>query len=153
MKSDGIGKHILFAFIIALILYLGSFRFIEHARQKKGPWQVTFKSDATGHPSVTASHEQLKISNVRFVFPEVETGQSNFLATVVFDSPITNIPFGKVIFLDTTFLPGTITMDLFGHEIELLPRVLVLDKKEIPWKSESVFQLFEKKQRPGPNRH
>jgi len=31
------------------------------------------------------------------------------------------------------FLPGVVTMNLLGHEIELMPRTLVIDKKEIPW--------------------
>ena len=34
-----------------------------------------------------------------------------------------------------TALPGVITLDLFGHEIELLPRVLIVNKKEVPWQS------------------
>jgi hypothetical protein len=31
------------------------------------------------------------------------------------------------------FLPGVVTMNLLGHEIELMPRTLVIDKKEVPW--------------------
>ena len=31
------------------------------------------------------------------------------------------------------FLPGIVTMNLLGHEIELMPRTLVVDKKEVPW--------------------
>jgi hypothetical protein len=29
--------------------------------------------------------------------------------------------------------PGVVTMNLLGHEIELMPRTLVIDKKEVPW--------------------
>jgi hypothetical protein len=35
--------------------------------------------------------------------------------------------------MDTTFLPGTVTFQIFGHEIELLPRVLIIDHQERPW--------------------
>ena len=151
MKSEGIGKHVVFAFIIALFLYLSGFGLIEHFRQVKGPWRVTFKSDGDGHPSVVASQQKLNLASVTFVFPDVRIEQANLSRMIIFDSPITNIPFGKVLFLDTTFLPGTVTMDLFGHEIELLPRVLVLNRKEIPWKSGTVFELSEKEK--PPSRH
>ena len=44
-----------------------------------------------------------------------------------------DVPFGKCIYQDLMFLPGVVTMNLLGHEIELMPRTLVIDKKEIPW--------------------
>ncbi len=44
------------------------------------------------------------------------------------------VPFGKCLFMDTTFLPGTVTFQLFGHEVELMPRVLIIDGKENPWR-------------------
>jgi hypothetical protein len=50
--------------------------------------------------------------------------------------------FGRVLYEDLTILPGVVTFDLFGHEIELLPRTLIINKKEIPWKSESVLELW-----------
>ena len=45
------------------------------------------------------------------------------------------VPFGQCIFMDTTFLPGTLTFRMFGHELELLPRTLVVDHQEQPWRS------------------
>ena len=38
-------------------------------------------------------------------------------------------------------MPGTVTMDLFGHEVELLPRTLIVNKKEVPWKSNTAIEL------------
>jgi len=52
-----------------------------------------------------------------------------------------SVPFGKCVFMDTTFLPGTVTFQLFGHEIELLPRVLIIDHAEHPWLSHSTLSL------------
>ncbi len=49
-------------------------------------------------------------------------------------------------FMDTTSLPGTVVLKLFGHEIQLMPRVLTVDKKERPWRSEETLAL------PGTNR-
>ena len=46
------------------------------------------------------------------------------------------------------FLPGVATMNLLGHEIELMPRTLVVDKKEVPWNTparKSSFSLRPKK--------
>jgi hypothetical protein len=43
--------------------------------------------------------------------------------------------------MDTTFLPGTIVFDLFGHEIQLIPRVLRIDGKEIPWQSNATIPV------------
>ena len=44
-----------------------------------------------------------------------------------------SVPFGECIYQDLMFLPGIVTMNLLGHEIELMPRTLVVDKKEVPW--------------------
>ena len=45
------------------------------------------------------------------------------------------VPFGECIYQDLMFLPGVVTMNILGHEIELMPRTLVIDKKEVPWDS------------------
>jgi len=45
------------------------------------------------------------------------------------------VPFGKCVFMDTTFLPGTLAFEFFGHELELLPRALMVDHQEHPWVS------------------
>ena len=56
------------------------------------------------------------------------------------------VPFGEWFFADLTYLPGTVTYNFFAedanasskgrrHEIELLPRGLVLNRKEYPWKA------------------
>jgi hypothetical protein len=63
---------------------------------------------------------------------------------MVFDQPQPvpfEVPFGQVIFEDTTFQPGTIVFKMFGHEIQLLPRVLTIDKLEYPWQSEKTVSL------------
>jgi hypothetical protein len=43
--------------------------------------------------------------------------------------------------MDTTFLPGTITFQLFGHEIELMPRVMMIDHEEKQWLSSNILRL------------
>lgn len=143
-KRDGLTKHLIVGFLFAFVLYLAGFHFIEQYRNTKGPWRIDFRADQEGHPSIAISQEKFGLTNVIFEFRDEHLDQSNTAATVIFDIPKTNTPFGKVIFLDTTVLPGTVTFDLFGHEIELLPRTLVVNFKEVPWKSDSTNRLSAK---------
>ena len=46
-----------------------------------------------------------------------------------------DLPFGKCVFLDTLYLPGTVAMEAFGHSIQVLPRTLTIDRVEHPWMS------------------
>ncbi|MBM3838349.1 MAG: hypothetical protein FJ398_10360 [Verrucomicrobia bacterium] len=149
MKRDSLGKHLGLGFAIALALYLVAYPWIEHRRNVNGPWRVRFQTDAQSEPSISIAHEKFGISNLTFIFAGERLAQSHLTNTVVFDSPATNVPFGKVVFLDTTFLPGTVTFELFGHEIELLPRTLVVNLKEVPWKSDATFRLSEQ-DKPRP---
>ncbi len=139
MNSDGILKHLARAFVMAFALYAAFFSCDQHLRLRKGPWQITFTGETNGHPVIIVNQPKLNIANVKIVF----TGQTLAPAprTVLFDTPIRPAPFGKILFFDTTYLPGTVTFDLFGHEIELLPRTLVIDKKESPWQSNSTLSL------------
>jgi hypothetical protein len=140
MKPD-VWKHFALAAVFAIVLYAGSYSFIEHLRQRKGGWQVTFESDATGLPAVIVAQPRLSITNVQFRFLGEKITATNFRETIVFDRPITNAPFGQIIFIDTTFLPGTIAFEFFGHEVQLLPRVLVVNRREVAWRSGESTEL------------
>lgn len=120
-------------FFLALGLYAATYSWIEKRRVAQGPWEVTFRAGPGSDPRVTVDQPRLGITNISFVFAGARVG-SNVEQRVVFDGPKTNVPFGRVVFFDTTFLPGTVTFELFGHEIELLRRVLVVDQKEIEWR-------------------
>lgn len=136
MKSDGFLKHLIAASALALLLYAGLYAGIEHRRAQKGPWMVTFTNDASGAAAIRIDEPKLGITNFQVIFP----AQTNFHspAVVVFNKPKVppfDLPFGQCIFMDTTFLPGTIVVSLFDHEIQLIPRTLTADKIEIPWQS------------------
>jgi hypothetical protein len=47
------------------------------------------------------------------------------------------------VFLDTVFLPGTIVLVMFGHQIQLMPRVLTIDGVEHPWRAGENIKLTE----------
>jgi hypothetical protein len=136
MKSDNPLRHFAIPLGIAVLVYVIFYAGIEHRRTRKGPWQVTFTNDASGTPALLINEANLGITNLQITFPGVTNQTQN--ASMDFRQPREvpyDIPFGKCVFMDTTFLPGTIVFDLFGHEIQLIPRVLTIDKKEIPWAS------------------
>lgn len=135
MKSRRDWPHFLFAGGLALVLYVVSFHACEYRRNFKGPWQVTFTTAPDGAPALLINQPRLRITNVQLVFAGEPKPDLPEPQTVAFATPTNQPAFGKVVFRDTTFLPGTLTLDLYGHEIELLPRVLVLDRREHPWQS------------------
>lgn len=144
MQSQGPVKHFVLAFMLALVGYAAFYQGIEHWRARQGPWRVTFTRNAAGAPVLLIDQPKLAITNVQVGFAGAPLPATNRPVTLVFDQPKPvpyAVPFGNCIFMDTTFLPGTLTFQLFGHEIELLPRVLVLDREEHPWQSGASITL------------
>lgn len=144
MKSDGALRHFILAFVLALVCYALFYYSIEHRRIRKGPWEVTFTYNAAGTPIMTVNQPKLAITNYQIIFPDQPLPSTNALGKLLFSQPQPvpyPVPFGKCIFMDTTFLPGTVTFQLFGHEIELLPRALIVDHQEHPWVADSTLTL------------
>ena len=140
MKS-GLLKHLSIAFVIALAGYMALWSGYEHLRTRKGPWRVTFATVANSTPRVTITQSGLGIQDVTLLFEGAELVSAVAEETVVFDDPRRKPRFGELIFHDLMFLPGTLTLRFFGHEVELLPRVLIIDRKEHPWESGKIFRL------------
>ena len=160
MQSKGSVKHFVLAFLLALIGYALFYQGIEHWRVRKGPWQVTFTRDAEHRPAIRIDQPSLAITNFQIIFAVGDPAATNTPRTFPSDpsradSPIANpqspattlrfaqprpmpcdVPFGRCVFLDLISLPGTVTFELFGHEIQLLPRVLMIDRQEHPWRSD-----------------
>ena len=139
-------------FTVTLLIYLVGFHGMEHLRDRKGPWRVGFDPAGVNGPTLTIHQPALGIDGLSVVFEGASTkGLSS--GEVVFDEPGLNaqpmdttpessrelkqrafeVPFGECIYQDLMFLPGVVTMNLLGHEVELMPRTLVIDKKEISW--------------------
>jgi hypothetical protein len=140
MRSDGLLKHLAICLVIAVVFYVAAFGWIEHRRTARGPWVADFRADAAGTPALYIFQTNLNISE-SIVFPGQTVHLSNFSRTISFGQSPPYLPFGELIYQDPTFLPGTVTMRLFGHVVELLPRVLTVDKKEYPWQSGAVIQV------------
>jgi hypothetical protein len=144
MKPEGPAKHFILAFLLALAGYILCYQIIEHRRTRNGPWQVTFTTGAEGVPGIVVNQPKLGITNVQISFAGQNQPATNRPVTMLFRQPKPvpyEVPFGNCVFMDTTFLPGTITFQLFGHEIELLPRVLVIDRQEHSWRSDTAIAL------------
>ena len=144
MKSNGIARHFLLVFIIALVGYAVVYSIIEHRRTRNGPWQITFTHDVSGTPAIVVNQPGLAITNLWIVFAGGKIPATNFSGTLTFTQPQAVpfvVPFGQCVFMDMTSLPGTIAFELFGHEIQLIPRVLTIDKKERAWESNTTIPL------------
>ena len=173
MKPEGPAKHFILAFLLALVGYAFFYQTIEHRRIRKGPWQVTFTYNTAGTPAIVIAEPRLAITNVQISFPGETLLATNAADALTFDHarpdlPATNhqsvlttllfaqprpvpyeVPFGKCVFMDTTFLPGTVTFELFGHEIELLPRALTIDRQDHPWRPDATITLPRAQVAPG----
>lgn len=140
MKSGFTAKSIVILFFVVLGLYLAVFFGIEQTRHRKGPWDVDFQTNTEGAPMLIVSQPKLGLSDVRIVVHGENA--SNAAGRVSFDQVKRSVPFGRVIYEDLTFLPGVVTFDLFGHEIEVLPRALVVNKKLVSWRSGMTVDLW-----------
>jgi len=148
LKSDNPAKHFIIPLLIALVIYGVSYSWIEDRRARKGPWVVAFTNSAGGAPAILINQPKVGVTNVQLIFSGELMPPTNMPAPLSLGEPRTvpfDVPFGKCIFMDPTFLPGTITFGLFGHEIELLPRVLMIDHQEHPWRSGELIQLPARK--------
>ena len=134
-KRDRLRKHLAIAFAAALVLYLAVFSWIEHRRTRMGPWRVTFVKESTSAPLIRIDQPALQITNVQIEFSTVTNAAStnmtvNFVAGQVVPFPV---PFGECVFMDPLFLPGTVTLNLFEHQVQMLPRTLSIDDIEYAW--------------------
>jgi hypothetical protein len=139
MQPSGFAKPVLVGLLLALAIYAGGFALDQHLRTRRGPWEVTFTNEPTGAPAIIVNHRNLNVANLRIVF--LGETVTNGHGLVVFDVPQRPVPFGRVKFEDLTYLPGTVTFDFFGHEIELLPRTLYINRKAHPWRSNEDITL------------
>ena len=148
MASDIKLKTVGLVFAVVLALYASVFAGIEYRRHKHGPWNVEFVTDAAGQPAIRVAQAHLGIGAVEITFAGERLDRTNLQERVACDRVLRPLPFGKRIFEDLTFLPGTETVDFFGHEVELLPRVLIVNRREIPWQSGQRLELHPAEKLP-----
>ena len=131
MKSDRLGKHLVIVALATCVAYFAFYGLGTWLGLRSGPWQAEFLV-AEGVPTMRVSQPNKSI-RAELKFPG-ETLEMAAPSTIVFTNVLrTNTPFGTVVFQDLTYLPGVVTLNCFGHELELLPRTLVVDRRQIGW--------------------
>ena len=132
---------ILFAAVLGL--YVLGFSWLEHRRVRQGPWNVRFLKEPDVPPLILINQPALRITNVQVVFPEAPWVQptNSAMEFVAGREPPFAVPFGECLFMDPLFLPGSVSLELFGHRIEMLPRGLTLDGQRHEWSSEDRFEM------------
>jgi hypothetical protein len=142
---DRLWKHLGIAFVAALTLYLAGFFWMEHRRSRLGPWEVSFIQEPGLGPRLEINQHALQITNVQLEFAaDRQVSPTN--ATVEFTAGRTvpfTVPFGECVFMDPLFLPGTVTLELFDHQIELLPRSLIVDGEDQEWTTASPITIAD----------
>lgn len=129
--------------ILALMGYLVLYQLDAHWRVRKGPWEVTFERDPDGTPALQVEQPKLGITGVRVRFAGEQLGSNTppLPAVVRFDTPQKPVPFGTAAFDDLMYLPGTLVLHCFGHEVQMLPRQLYLDRQPRGWTNGTIHQL------------
>ena len=130
-RPPSLRRLLLGAFALACALYLAGFTLDQHLRSRRGPWEVRFEPAPDGGSQLRIHHPHLGLTNPCLLSPPHTF--SNAPATVRFLTPHQTIPLGRVVYDDLTYLPGVVTLEIFGHEIELLPRTLYLDRQPVAW--------------------
>jgi hypothetical protein len=129
-------KKLTVLFAVTAAAYFVAFIAIEHRRTRHGPWRVDFTNTVSGAPMLRVNQPALGITNVQIILDGAQLPPAGPPLNFAQPQPVPfEVPFGRCVFMDTTFLPGTLAFELSGHEIQLLPRVLTVDKKERPWHS------------------
>ncbi|MBI5772796.1 MAG: hypothetical protein HZA89_03510 [Verrucomicrobia bacterium] len=149
--QSGILKHVALAFLMAVTLYVVAYGCDRHLRLRRGPWQVSFTAETNGTPAVIIRHAKLGVEEFKIIFAGEQLPASFRPATVVFDTPAKPPPFGQWVFDDLMWLPGTVTLNLFGHGVQLLPRTLTVDVKEHAWQPRATLTVTPAEKRPPEN--
>jgi hypothetical protein len=130
-----------------LILYVILYTTIERARASKGPWKVLFASDGVSAPFLTIEQPGMNIAGMKIVFDGKNSPHTNAshsfdkMREVPFDLPFGTAT-GTCKFQELNFLPGTVVITVYGHEIQLMPRLLTIDRtQEIAWKQDRIIHL------------
>lgn len=129
--------------VLAVVGYTLFYAVDAWLRVRRGPWEVTFDCDTNGTPRLRLQHSSLGLSNVqvRFLGETLSSNVPPLPLSVRFDQPHPDVPFGRTAFDDLMYLPGTVVLQCFGHEVQMLPRTLYLDRQPCGWTNNTVHEL------------
>jgi hypothetical protein len=147
-QPDNILKHVAIVGLIAVTGYFSLYWLDSHLRARKGPWEVTFAVETNGTPYLMVNQPALGVRDVRVRFVGEENPLTNGPVTVRFAVPDLKPAFGELRFQDATYLPGTVTLLAFNHELEFIARGLVVDRQERAWQPGLTVELAPTNQAP-----
>lgn len=126
-------RRLFWLFVGTLFLYVTVYGACTAYKRGRGAWELTFTT-TNGTPALIIGHPLRLPAPVTVLFPGEQPERTDLPITAVFNVPITNrMAFGPVLYVDTTTLPGVVTLNCFGHAVEIFPRALSLDLEERPW--------------------
>jgi hypothetical protein len=144
MHVDRLSRHLLTAFLLALGLYAAGYWLIESRRTVQTPWVVGFETDAGGKTRLFIRQESLGLGPVEIELNLPGTNPPLARTEIFFAKP-EPVPFatpvGRCVFLDTTFLPGTVALDVAGVKLQMLPRALTVGTNEFSWGQVPVVEV------------
>jgi len=147
-QPDNILKHVALVGVLAVASYFGLYALDTHLRARKGPWEVTFAADSDGTPFLLINQPALGVRDVKVKFLNETCPLTNAPQKIRFTEPGVKPAFGELRFQDATYLPGTVTLLAFNHEVELIQRGLVLDRQEHRWQTGLTVGLMPTNQPP-----
>jgi hypothetical protein len=147
-QPDNILRHVATVGVIAVVGYFSLYALDSHLRARKGPWEVTFAAETNGTPYLVVNQPTLGVRDVKVRFAGESSALANGSVTVRFHEPNTKPAFGELRFQDATYLPGTVTLLAFNHEVEFIQRGLVVDRQERAWQPGLVVELSPTNQPP-----
>lgn len=142
-------KTVVFTFVVATAFYFLAFAWLKQKQTGKGPWQATFGTNTAGVPQIVIFEPELGISNVLVQFAGEQLVPTNTTGEVRFAKPKTPTPFCEVVYDDLMFQPGIVTLDCFGHLVEMAPRALGLNGAGVGWTNGAVHTLLPTNKMPA----
>lgn len=139
MSAWPLRRKLLLLAAATLGFYVAAFYGIEWWRERLGPWEVTFVSTTNQPPALLIHQAKLGIERVEVVFAGETAPPTN--VCLRFDQPMRSVPWGAVVHQDPVTFPGVVTLHLFGHEVEMMPRVLSLNRRTVAWTPRSQHRL------------
>lgn len=132
---------VVYLFLATLVTYVLLWKGMDHLRNHNGPWIVHFASTPDNKATLTINNHKKGVTNAVITISGIpETPLTD--TTVEFDDVSKEVPFGKFIYHDLMFLPGVVALHVHGHEIQLVPRTLFINKEEVPWSPAPNIELI-----------
>lgn len=119
-----------FGIVVVLLVLLLAVRHFHH--RKELYWRLRFEPSENNGAILFVEGGVLREN--RALVPVNLSGFAISTSVVVtIDSPRVHLPAGEITFADLTEPPGRVHLKLNEHQVEIMQRTLVVDKREVGW--------------------